>query len=146
MSYSRASCCLCFVNCSCSFACSRRLSCLPAICQARNYCESYYYCHNKHPFASGFDHTYRNHCARFHYYIDVGTCHLNRFSELCLGPKPPGDDATRLAILEGYNKSRCSSQSTYRWYGMGRRRGKAYSESGGLWALSLVQSLGLGEA
>jgi hypothetical protein len=44
-----------------------------------------YYCHNKHP--SGFKHTHRNQCPWFHHHLAVGTCHLNDFGELCLGPK-----------------------------------------------------------
>jgi hypothetical protein len=53
-----------------------------------------FYCHNKHP--SGFRHTHRNHCPWFHHHLAVGTCHLNDYGELCLGPRVPGKRATPL--------------------------------------------------
>lgn len=44
-----------------------------------------FYCHNKHP--SNLPHTHRNHYPWFHHHLAVGTCHLNDYGKLCLGPK-----------------------------------------------------------
>jgi hypothetical protein len=46
-----------------------------------------FYCHNKHP---GPVHTHRNKCPWFRHHLSVGTCHLNEYGELCLGPKRLG--------------------------------------------------------
>jgi hypothetical protein len=66
----------------------------PPLVQLTSIVKGCFYCHNKHP--SGFSHMHRNSCPWFHHHIAVGTCHLNDYGELCLGPKRYGYPATPL--------------------------------------------------
>jgi hypothetical protein len=70
---------------------------LPSVAQT-SIVKGCFYCHNKYVDEDGIypPHRHRNKCPWFHHHLVVGTCHLNDFGELCLGPRIVGRSAAPL--------------------------------------------------